>query len=402
MSASQNASNRPWWFEILRAERRWSSRLAREGEINSLDKSFIRKQRGLCLVVSTMIVLLDPRPVWQFAGKCFFVSFGVDELSRSSILADPERFNNLNFGWRAVFMGSRLGFVLNSLYLLINYPYGIHRWIRKYLLNWHFSYLEQLLPQLNRNIFLVKQDYFGPSSLLVTLSWHQPLHVAGVQHGLMDTNHILLRKLYPGIRTKIEYAYDDFYRKIFSQVKPASAITEVLGPPYEYSNSAGSGMIAAQVVFISSGQMRSEDGRAVVNQVRAWAERDGLTFLLRPHPSENDIEQLKAFRLDDSSLSTLLNSDPASTLFIGIFSSLLYQAAFKGFRTLWLQNESKVVPDHLSFLTNLPNAALVLRGEMVAGTLSSYLKRDRDPVGFDSASARLAALLQAFFPGIWK
>lgn len=400
MNYFRNALNHPWWFEILRVEKRWSYRLERERAIENRDKVFIRKHGALSLVVSTIIVLFAPRPVWKFAGKCFFVSFGLDELSRSSILTNPERFNNLNFGLRAVFMGSKLAFVLNSIYLLINYPSGIYKWIRKCLLRLHFSHLEQLLPQLSRNIFLVKQDYFGPSSLLVTLSWHQPLHVVGIQHGLMDASQTLMRRLYPGIRTKIEFTYDEFYRNIFSQVKPTFTVTKVLGPPYEISNSPGSTSSAAHVVFISSGQIRTEGGRTVVKQVRAWAERDGLTFLLRPHPSEKDIEQLKDFPIDDSALPTLFNSDPSNTLFIGIFSSLLYQAAFKGFNTLWLQNESKIGQENLYFLSYLPNAAVILQDEMDTGKLSTYLTRDREPVNFDSSCTRLLTLLQSLFPGI--
>jgi hypothetical protein len=148
--------------------------------------------------------------------------------------------------------------------------------------------------------------------------------------------------------------------------------------------------------------MRTEHGRTIVNQVSVLAERERLTFLLRPHPSEKDIEQVKAFRIDNSSLPTLLRSDPVSTLFVGIFSSLLYQAAFKGFRTLWLQNEIRTIPDSFLLLTYLPNAVRVAPGDMVTGTLTSCLIRDRSPVNFDSASVRLAALLKVRFPSIVK
>ena len=389
---------RPWWFKILKAERRWSSRLVRAGQISSQDESFIRQRRALHLFVSTLIVILNPRPIWGFSGRCFFVSFGVDELSESAIIANPSRFERLNFGWRAVFKGSRIGFVLNSLYLLINRYDGLPRWIRKRLLVLHFNFLKRIFPQLNRNIFLVKQDYFGPSSLLVTLSWHLPLNVVGVQHGLMDTNSIQQRRLYPGVRTRTEYVYDAFYRKALSRVKPAFTNTEVLGPPYDCSSDPKSEQVAKQVIFISSGQMRSESGRALIDSVRTLAELDGLRFSLRPHPSEKGIEQLKVFRLEESPLSTLFHADPSSTLFIGVFSSLLYQATFKGFRTLWLFNGSGGGHCHLTHLADLPNAATLSQDEIIAGTLSSYLKRGLEPIGFDSSTERLMKLLHVSFP----
>lgn len=400
MSASTNSSNSPWWIKLFCEEKRWLSRLSREGQIGDLDHPHIRKQRELYIIVSTAIVLIRPRPIWKFSGKWFFVSFGTDELCHASIRSNPERYESLNFGWRAVFKGSQLGIVLNSLYLLINHPCGIPRRVRKHLLAWHFHYLKHLLPQLNRNVFLVKQDYFGPSSLLVTLSWHQSLHVAGIQHGLMDAKNIQQRKLYPGIRTRIEFAYDDFYRGVFSQVKPPSTIAEVLGPPYDCIHPLGSRSGTARVVFISSGQMRSEEGRAIINNIRSLADGDGLAFLLRPHPSEKDIEQLNEFQIDDSPPSCIFNANPESTVFVGIFSSLMYQAAFKGFRTLWLLNGSKVVQNHRPFLSNLPNAALVSQNHMVAGMLSSYLILNRMPVCIDPAQPRLTALLEKFYPEI--
>jgi hypothetical protein len=400
MSDDLTWSNQPWWFEIYRAERRWSSLLARKGKINSQDESFLRQHEVSCLVISTLMVLLNPFPGWRFAGRCFFVSFGGDELRYSAIRSNPRRFISLDFGWRALFKGPRLGFVLNSLYLLINRPHGLPRWGRKYLLACHFRFLSKLLPQLNRNIFLVKQDYFGPSSLLVTMSWHLQLHVAGVQHGLMGTESILQQRIYPGIRTKMEYAYNAFYRDIFSRVKSASTITEVMGPPFECPNIIRSGTVARRVVFVSSGQMRSKEGRHVVDQVRAWAEGDGLIFLLRPHPSEKDFEDQNGFRIEGSPVSTLFDTDPASTLFIGISSSLLYQAAFKGFSTLWLFNESWEGAHRLPFLADLPNATFLAWDKIESGTLSSCLNRKRDPISIDSASVRLTTLLQAFFPGI--
>lgn len=400
MSDDRTLSNQPWWFGIYRAERRWSSLLARKGKINSQDESFIRQHKVSCLVISTLMVLLIPFPGWRFPGTCFFVSFGRDELRHSSIRSNPSQYMSLDFGWRTLFKGPRLGFVLNSLYLLINYPHGVPRWGRKYLLAWHFRFLSKLLPQLNRNIFLVKQDYFGPSSLLVTLSWHLELHVAGVQHGLLDPESILQQRIYPGIRTKIEYAYNAFYRDIFSRVKPASTATEVLGPPFDCSNLIRPGTATRRAIFISSGQLRSKEGRHVVDQVRAWAEGDGLIFLLRPHPSEQDCEDQKGFRIEGSAVPTLFDTDPAGTLFIGIFSSLLYQAAFKGFSTLWLYNESCGDLHRLPFLADLPNATFAAWDKIKSGTLSSYLNQKRDPISFDSASVRLTALLQSFFPGI--
>lgn len=396
------SSRRPWWFKILQSERRWSSRLVRAGQISNQDELFIRQRRVFCLIVAMLIVTLAPRPIRGFVGRCFFVSFGVDELCESVIKANPKRFERLNFGWRAVFKGSRIGFVFNSLYLLINRYDRLPRWIRKRLLVLHFNFLEKMLPQLSEDVFLVKQDYFGPSSILVTLSWHLPLNVVGVQHGLMDTKSIQQRRLYPGVRTRTEYVYDAFYREILSQVKPAFTNIEVLGPPYDCSSAAVSAQVVQQVIFISSGQMRNEGGRALIEKVRVLAELDGLRFLLRPHPSEKGIGQLKDFRLEESSLSSLFHVDPSSTLFIGVFSSLLYQATFKGFRTLWLVNGSGGGHRHITQRADLPNAVALSQDEVIAGTLSSCLKRGLEPIGYDSVSVRLMALLHVSFPSVFE
>lgn len=399
MSEGGSSSKRPWWFKILLSERRWSSRLMRSGEISRYDMIFIRQRRFFCIAVSTLLITLAPRLVLGSSWRCCFVSFGVDELSRLAIQAKPDFFCGVNFGWRAAIKGPRIGFVLNTLYLLINRHDGLPGWIRKFLLVLHFDFLNREMLNLSRNVFIVKQDYFGPSSLLVTMSWHSPLNVVGVQHGLMNPNSILQRGLYPGVRTRTEYVYDHFYQDVISQVKSAFASTKVLGPPYDCSCAFERAGIDHQVIFISSGQMRSEAGRAIVEKVRATAEADGLRFLLRPHPSEKGGDQLQGFQLEESSLTRLFDAARSSTLFIGVFSSLLYQAAFKGFRTVWLIHGSDE-GEKVMQVADLPNASTLLHEEVLPGVLPAYLKQDVKPVVLDPAVDRLMSLLRVSFPEI--
>jgi len=392
--------NAPWWLVVLRDERRWCNRLRREGEVEARDEKFIRQWASLSLLVSSMMVLLVPRPALRSVCRYFFVSFGQDELMHSAVRSSPDLFAPLNFGPRAIFSSIRLGFVLNSIYWLITVPGRTPARLRKFLLVRHFAYLEKLMPQLQRYVFLVKQDYFGPSSLLVSLSRRVRLNVLGVQHGLMNTDSILEKRIYPCIRTQVEYAYDEFYRSVFTEVKPASTTVEVLGPPYDCGTNCPAMGSVLRVVFISSGHLRNEAGRGWIAQVCKVAEVDGLAFALRPHPSEEAVEDLGDYTLLQSSLATVFDGAPGETLFVGIFSSLLYQAAFKGFRTLWLQDGIDVSPLHAFLLRELPNAKALRREQLEAGVFKSFREHPPHPVARDSVSARLTMLLEASFPRV--
>lgn len=382
---------------MLRAERRWSVRLKKVGQIYACDRPYVRGQRFRSLFISFLITTFVSYPKWKFSGKYFFVSFGIDEICHSSIRKSPERFYTLNIGWEALLRGSKLGFVMNSLYLLVNNYVHLPRWLRKYLLVKHIKFLDKLIPQLEESIFIVKQDYFGPSSLLVTLSRFLPLSVVGVQHGLMDPRGILERKIYPGVRTKIEYVYNDFYRTIFSKVKDRASVVKVLGPPCDGSIGSGSQSASRKVIFISSGQMQSSEGRNIVWRIKALAENEGLDFVLRPHPSEKFEKSLKDHCIDKSTVSTLLKSDPNSILLVGEFSSLLYQAAYKGFRTLLVLNEHGANFSCQPFLSDVPNVFLSMPDEIVPGMLASILCSERRSISLDAAEVRLTKLLRESF-----
>ena len=389
----------PWWTAVLRDERRWCARLLRDGHITGRDEAFLRRQGGLSLLVSSLVVLLQPRPAWRSACRAFFVSFGQDELAHSTVRLDPELYAPLNFGPRAVFKGARLGFVLNSLYLLINFPDRKPARLRKFLLARHFAYVEKLLPQLRNCVFLVKQDYFGPSSLLVTLSWRAGLRVPGIQHGLMDTDAILRTRIYPCVRTQVEYAYNEFYKSVFTDVKPASTTVEVLGPPYDCGADRPPTRHVSRVVFISSGHLRTEEGREWIDRVRQVATEAGLTFQLRPHPSEKDAAALEPYLLEQSPLAAVFDGDPGATVFVGIFSSLLYQAAYKGFRTLWLLKGQEETPFYVALLRDLPNATALRQEQFGAGLFETLREHAPEPVAHDSVGTRLTRLLEASFPG---
>lgn len=382
---------------MLREEKRWASRLLRSEQISSRDVLFIRQERWRSLLISTLMCVFVFDPVWRFSGKCFFVSFGVDELCCSALRKNPERFHSLNIGWAAVFSGSRLGFVLNSVYLLINRYEGLPRWFRKWVLAKHLNFLEKLIPQLQRTSFLVKQDYFGASSLLVSMSLFLPFHVAGVQHGLMNPVTILQGKVYPGVRTKIEYTYNDFYQDILSQAKHPSANVKVLGPPYDCQMSIGVQSTTRQVIFISSGQMQNAEGRRFVSRIRTCAEEDGLRFRLRPHPSERNEKSLEGYELDASPTSSFFAADSRTTLLVGAFSSLLYQGAFKGFRTVWFLNQCGLDLCDLPYLSDLPNVTHVALENVVPGQFLACFEVERKNFDLDPADVRLSALLKSSF-----
>lgn len=152
-----------------------------------------------------------------------------------------------------------------------------------------------------------------------------------------------------------------------------------------------------QIIFISSGQMQSEEGRTFVSTVRAYAESEGLRFVLRPHPSERNAKILNGYQIDKATASDFFEGDRDNTLLIGAFSSLMYQAAFKGFRTIWMLNEGGFDPSFFPFLVDLTNAAFIKADEMVPGKLSSFVLTPREDVSLDSVSFRLDDLLQATF-----
>lgn len=260
---------------------------------------------------------------------------------------------------------------LEAAQLLVARPWLFSSWPRKWLLHVLIRWIDLRLSN-SQSIFFLKEDYYGRNSLLTTLSLHSRLKVVGVQHGLMRFRHLLEDGIYPGIRTKQELAYNSNYARLFRQLKPKSSHVYDFGPPFEARQELLPVKRQAKpktAIFISSGDLLEPATLPALHAMKQVFNGLGIHFFIRPHPSEIGIE-IAGFDLDTRPKAALLGRRPEDILFLGYFSTLLYESTLHGFQTLWLTtafDEGEDLPE----LGDLPGAQVIRFSDFNSDLLAS-------------------------------
>jgi hypothetical protein len=247
--------------------------------------------------------------------------------------------------------------ILSSIYFSLHYPKKIPFNINKYILHYNFGMLDFILDNMKNSIFLVKQDYFGVSSVLVSIQDFKNIKVVGLQHGLISHEELIRLGTYPGIRTNVELVYDNFFKKKFSEIKACEAKFFLLGPPFNLSSISNINKKITNLVYISSGDTRSEHGLKRIEEANIKATNSDLNFYVRYHPSEYQIN-LKTYDISKLSLAELFEKYLKNSIFIGSYSTLLYNIAIKGAATVWLTNKTYFTNEDLMYLKELPNTTV--------------------------------------------
>jgi len=346
---------------LIRAERKWHLRLSCANYINKNGPCLPSTQRKLITII-TATLLFYKRRNWHHIAKDYwiFISFSGEDLSSGIQSFPSQKIIRVNAGFKCLTQKTPVVYILESIYYLLHDQFMFPRLFRKLLLGLLFNWVEANKLFFFNNIFFVKGDFYGASSILVSLSRILNIRVIGIQHGLMSSREISKQLLYPGIRTKIEFVYSKYWRNVLDLCKPKGSCIYVVGPPFDCGTGKSLSGADKSLIFVSSSELISQERVDCILTLRSFANLLCWNFLLRPHPHEKQILRNSIFKLDLLPSSRTLQRCLKSTVFIGYYSTLMYAAACKGFKTIWIYSKSAYLSsDHFDFIDSLPNSAIL-------------------------------------------
>jgi hypothetical protein len=288
---------------------------------------------------------------------------------------------------------------LDALYLLLHYKRPFPRVIRRLFIAILIRWLRCNLPYLIKNIFFVRQDYYGTASIIVTLSKFHPLKVIAFQHGLMIYKDLENAKIYPNYRVGIEAVYNDAYAEKIGLVKPVGSVIYKFGTLVDCRATLKSKESGRVLIFISSGNLGNLEDILVIRRLNELSREVGCQFLVRPHPIERRQRMrdgLSSLKINSEPKLKLLDRDINNVILIGFFSTLLYEAGSRGFRTVWVTRgkESQDIPE----AGDLKNTQFVTTSELSAEGISDLFNLPLYPVTIEPLYPRIDRLISEVFP----
>ena len=288
---------------------------------------------------------------------------------------------------------------LDALYLLLHCKRPFPRVIRRLFIAILIRWLRCNLPYLIKNIFFVRQDYYGTASIIITLSKFHPLKVIAFQHGLLTYKELENTKIYPNYRVGIEAVYNDAYAEKIGLVKPVGSVIYNFGPLVDCRATLKSKESGRVLIFISSGDLGNLEDILVIRRLDELSREVGCQFLVRPHPIERRQRMrdgLSSLKMNSEPKLKLLDRDINNVILIGFFSTLLYEAGSRGFRTVWMirGKESQDIPE----AGDLKNTQFVITSELSAEGISDLFNLPIYPVTIEPLYPRIDRLISEVFP----
>ncbi len=323
------------WSKLFRLEKKWRQLVLDDvRKRESPHDPGIRKIKSM--ITKGVIASFFPSRWKRVRGSYVFVSFGGD-----SIVLKTKMHTNVpvicpNGKLRNIIQGDSLC-ELDAIYHLVHDVNIYPNLLRKFFLGILLRWVLRNAVVLRNQVFITNHDYYGKNSILVSLSQLIELNVLGVQHGLLRHAYVS-SSVYPGYRNKIEAVYSESYRDVISSAKHPGASLPVLGAPFDVGNELTCQESAGSMVlyFVSSDDLRFDGKRAAIEEISRICRSLSVDFYVRPHPQE--LSRLDGYSFDFSFVGKddVFRMDPYKTVFVGYYSTFLYEAALRGFRTIWI------------------------------------------------------------------
>lgn len=330
---------------------------------------------------------------WSKArNKIVFVGFGNDPLIQEIRTIFPKETISAENKGKNLIKGQSLC-ELDAIYHLIHYPGSLNKTTRKILLSILMRWLKRSKIQQSQNIYIVKQDYYEKSSIITTLSEIAPIKILGLQHGLLGHKYLRETNIYPGIRTNHEAVYSKTYQTIFEKKKTAARLF-ISGPPIDNNSARPEKCGETSIVFVSSDDLRRPDLLAKIRLIKSFAEEAGYSFAVRPHPSEARDAERTDLPIRQEKKVELFSSNENELILIGFYSTLLYEAGHKGYKTIWVSRTDHQQPkEEFPEVSDLPNAIFVNFNEINSNWLKEFATQPLKPVEKSSFSKRISNIL---------
>lgn len=338
----------------IRQEIKWAVEVKKANELISENniKKVNKYKIILTVLVSIILCVLNFRINFKFIPSYVTVGFSFNDHIGNNI-----NLFESNMSLSSLIRGISLHEFLAIHYLLTNKDI-LFKSIRKILIYIIIRSLEKNIDHFKRFVFIVSQDYYGRSSSLISFEKYFNLNIVGLQHGLMPFNNIKKTNIYPGIRTKKQLVFNDDYKNIFTK-KNLNQKISILGPPFDVNASFSAGLI--NICFVSNTTLENPEIIKDIELIKILCMDRGYNFTIRPHPQEID-NKLNFDSIEVSSKSQIRES-LKNYVFIGIYSTFLYWAAFNGYKTVWLRGAPCGIEDE-QMISKWPNTYFIDRWEI--------------------------------------
>jgi hypothetical protein len=288
-------------------------------------------------------------------------------------------------------IGGKALFEFFAIYYLIHYKKIFPQRISKILLYLFIKKIEIFRSSYKNRIFILNQDYFGRSSILVSMQKVINLNLLGLQHGLMPFKNLHCSNAYPGMRLKFQCAYSKRYVRQFSRMtNPNGASIKFLGPPFSAVAELNSQEIPTSLLYVSNSTLNSRNSIDLVLKLKAFAKADNLNFFIRPHPHEINLLNYKKLY---SESEVQFKKKTTNLILIGFYSSLMYWAAFNGYKTIWVRSDVISNFDELE-ITSWPNTSIVDQENLSSTFISRVVRSQAIPTCSSNLEDRLDRIIK--------
>jgi len=394
MSATRWPAPGGTWSSLFSLEKRWRKLVTAEvAKRETPPEPSARKLRSL--VTKGVVATFFPSHWRKKAGNYVFVSFGKNPLVRQTEASTDVPVICPSGKARHILRGDSLA-ELDAIYYLIHtpslYPKPLRKWFLRILLRW----LSRNAEALGNQVFLTNHDYYGQNSILVSLSQLMDMNIVGIQHGLLRHAY-LSSSIYPGYRNKVEAVYSQSYKDILAAAKQAGASLPILGAPFDVGNAANGRAPTGRsaLYFISSDDLRVGQKRAAMDAIYQSCQALDVDFFLRPHPQEMGRLDGVPFPLALDSKDEVFRLDARETVFMGYYSTFLYEAALRGYRTIWITPPADLgKADAFPEIRGMPNTFIQSGLAFDPPWLRQIFAEQAVVIARDPVGPRLARLLQ--------
>ncbi|CAH0354120.1 hypothetical protein [Aquabacterium sp. CECT 9606] len=382
------------WASFFRLELKWRKQVLAEVARRETPPA-VSAKKSRSIVTKGLLASFFPSHWRRAGGNYVFVSFGKNQIVQQTrthtdvpIVCPSSKARNL-------VRGDSLA-ELDAIYQLIHFPGLYPDVLRKMFLRVLLRWISRNVRALADQVFITNHDYYGQNSILVTLSQLTDLNIVGLQHGLLRHDY-LSSSIYPGYRNHLEAVYSQAYQEVLTAAKRPGARLPILGAPFDVGN-AVDGLVSQNkpaLYFISSDDLRFKDKRAAIDAIFKSCQELGVDFYLRPHPQELSNLDGLPFALALGRKDEVFKLDTSQTLFVGHYSTFLYEAALRGYRTIWItppadQHKADAFPE----IRGVPNTFVQSGATFNAEWLKKIFSERAVPIASDPVGPRMARLLE--------
>ena len=207
-----------------------------------------------------------------------------------------------------------------------------------------FNFCVSFSKHLRGRTFVVDQDFRGREGILCQLKSFTGCKVICLPHGLISSWVATTYGTFPGMWSDVALAYD---LKTAEAMKYAAKNTNLLltscpkvfalGPICFRNKAKGVALgVKYRLIFISSALEQYMHPGLILSTIETAALTAHCDFEVRWHPHEREASQILypyAENIDEKH-TLLMREEPI--IFVGMFSTFLYEADCMGFKTIWL------------------------------------------------------------------